>query len=388
MRWTGGGAVVALLVAITAVRIALDQPGYGIAFYAVIPIVLAAFFFGGVGSVVTAGVATVVYLATELISRSETLSGGQLWVAAANRSAIYFIVAITVTVLLDRERQLRIRVVQQDQQLDELATIREALTPAEVPARPGLKLATSFVPAEGQVAGDFFLVTAGPANSTTIVVGDVVGHGYEAARQASYVRALMATFAAFSSDPARLLQLTNTALTEHLDAVGKFVTAVCVNVAPLDGRLRWACAGHPPPWMLDSGEALDGGRRSLPLGLISEDLGLETGSRTLRAGAGFLLFTDGLIEGRSAFRDMLTPLTLFGEERVREVLAAHRDASPQEVAAALTTSVGEFAGGVLADDVCLIVCRLSTVSSPPSNQEPTRSGSPGPRPAQPANPAA
>ncbi len=361
-----------LLFGITALHIAFDQPGYGIAFYAVIPIVFAAFLFGPVGALVTAGVATVIYMATELIKRPETLSGEGLWIAAVNRSAIYFLVAVIVTVLLDRERRLRSEVEQQKHQLNELESIRRALTPVEVPARPGLEIASCFIPAEGLVAGDFFLVAPGPMNSTTIVVGDVVGHGLEAARWASYVRALLATFASFTSDPAQLLQLANTALTEPPNMTGKFVTAVCVNVAPLGGRLSWACAGHPPPWMLDSGEALANGRRSVPLGLVSGNLGLEAGSCTLPTGAGFLLFTDGLIEGRSADRHISAPLALFGEERVREVLAAHRDDSAQEVARALSTSVKNFTGGALADDVCMIVCRLAAVSSHSPVSPPSR----------------
>ena len=361
-----------LLFGITALHIAFDQPGYGIAFYAVIPIVLAAFLFGAVGGLVTAGVATVVYLITELIKRPETLSGEGLWIAVVNRSAIYFLVAVIVAVLLDRERRLYIEVEQQKHQLDELESVRKALTPAEVPARPGLEIATCFIPAEGLVAGDFFLVVPGPGDSTTIVVGDVVGHGLEAAGRASYVRALLTTFAPFTSDPAQLLQLANTALTEAPNMTGKFVTAVCVNVTPLTGQLRWACAGHPWPWMLDSGDALTGGRRSVPLGLMSGNLGLEAGSCTLPTGAGFLLFTDGLIEGRSADRDTSAPLALFGEERVREVLAAHRDGSAGEVARGLSMSVEDFTGGALADDVCMIVCRLVAVSSPSPDGPPSQ----------------
>ncbi|MDQ4094201.1 MAG: serine/threonine-protein phosphatase, partial [Actinomycetota bacterium] len=285
------------------------------------------------------------------------------WIAAVNRSAIYFLVAVVVTVLLGRERRLRSQVQQQKHQLDELEAVRRALTPAEVPVRPGLEIATCFIPAEGLVAGDFFLVASGPMNTTTMAVGDVVGHGLAAARWASYVRALLATFASFTSDPAQLLQLTNTALTERSDMTGKFVTAVCVNVSPLGGQLSWASAGHPPPWMLDSGEALTGGRRSVPLGLMAGNLGLKAGSCTLPPGAGLLLFTDGLIEGRSADRDTSVPLALFGEERVRKVLATHRDGSAHQVARGLRTSIEDFTGGALADDVCMIVCRLTAVSS-------------------------
>ncbi|MGH3672731.1 MAG: PP2C family protein-serine/threonine phosphatase [Pseudonocardiaceae bacterium] len=348
-----------LLAVVTVAGIAVGQPSYGIAFYAVIPVVLAAFLWGRLGSLVTAGVASVTYLVVALITGSETLSGSQLLVPVIDRSGIYFIAAVTVPMLLDRERRLRNRLARQEKQLDELKSIRQALTPAEVPARPGLEIATSFIPARGPVAGDFFLVAGGPAGHTTIVVGDVAGHGFEAARRAAYARALVATFAPFTSDPARLLQLTNTALTEQPDPEDGFVTAVCVTVDVHSARLRWACAGHAPPWMLSSGEAIAGGRHSIPLGLVSHDLGLEAGSLTLEPGAGFLLFTDGLIEGRPALRDDATPLRLFGEERVRDILATCRDEPVTVLAEALSTSLHDFTGGSLADDMCMVIFRIA-----------------------------
>lgn len=360
VRWASGAAAVGLLLAVVAVAgVAVDQPAYGIAFYAVIPIVLAAFLWGRLGSLITAGVASVAYLGTALISRSEALSGNQLLVPLVARSAIYFIAAVTVPMLLARERRLRSQLARQEKQLDELESIRQALTPAEVPARPGLEIATSFIPAQGPVAGDFFLVAGGAAGHTTIVVGDVAGHGFEAARRASYARAVLATFAPFTSDPARLLQLTNTAMTERPDPEDGFVTAVCVTVDVHSAQLRWACAGHSPPWMLNSGEAVVGGRHSIPLGLVSDDLGLEAGSLSLKPGAGFLLFTDGLIEGRSALRDDATPLRLFGEERARDIVATYRDEPVTALVDALSTSLRDFTGGSLADDMCMVVCRFA-----------------------------
>ena len=360
VHWTSGGAVVGLLLAVVTVAgVAADQPAYGIAFYAVIPVVLAAFLWGRLGSLVTAGVASIIHLVTVLITGSDTLNGSQLLVTVISRSGIYFIAAATVSMLLERERRLRSRLARQEAQLDELESIRHALTPAEIPARPGLEIATSFIPAGGPVAGDFFLVAGGAAGDTTIVVGDVAGHGFEAARRASYARALLATFAPFTSDPARLLQLANTALAERPDPEGGFVTAVCVTVDVHSARLRWACAGHSPPWMLGSGRAIAGGRHSIPLGLVSADLGLEAGSLALEPGAGFLLFTDGLIEGRPALRDDATPLRLFGEERVRDILATYRDEPVRAVADALSTSLHDFAAGSLADDMCMVVFRLA-----------------------------
>lgn len=67
-----------------------------------------------------------------------------------------------ITSLLERERRLRSQVGEQQRQLTELEALRAALTTVEVTSRPGLQLATAFLPAEGPVAGDFFLITAGP----------------------------------------------------------------------------------------------------------------------------------------------------------------------------------------------------------------------------------
>ena len=356
-------ALVGLLCVITVTRIFVSNAGYGIGFYALIPIVLSAFWFGRRGALITALTAAGIFVGTELIWRSQTLAGAGLWVATVNRSVIYLGVAVIVTSLLERERRLRDRVDEQQQRLTELESLRAALTPVEVPSRPGLQLATAFLPAEGLVAGDFFLITGGPAHSTTLVVGDVVGHGLEAAQQASFVRTTLATFAPFTDDPAQLLQLAHTALVERATNRAKFLTAVCVNIAT-DNRLSWARAGHYPPWLLPDGQPLEGDQPGHPLGIGGPQLGLTPASRSLDNGAGIVLFTDGLPEGRPAYRDPSVPLELYGEQRIRAVLAAHREASPDQIVDALSTAVTNFAGGPLADDVCIIACRITSVPPP------------------------
>ena len=62
-------------------------------------------------------------------------------------------------------------------ELEDLRAIRDALTPPELPQRPGVELAAAFLPAAERVSGDFYLVAEGPQDSTVLVVGDVVGHG-------------------------------------------------------------------------------------------------------------------------------------------------------------------------------------------------------------------
>lgn len=76
-----------------------------------------------------------------------------------------------------------------EHELQDLRAIRDALTPPELPQRPGLDLAAAFMPATAeQVSGDFYLVAEGPQDSTVLVVGDAAGHGLQAARRAAFVR--------------------------------------------------------------------------------------------------------------------------------------------------------------------------------------------------------
>src|SRR4029450_6927639 len=99
-----------------------------------------------------------------------------------------------------------------EHELEDLRAIRDALTPPELPDRPGLELAATFVPVAEQVSGDFYLVAEGPQDSTLMVIGDVVGHGMRAGRRAAFVRTTFAATAPFSDDPCQLLSWANTAL--------------------------------------------------------------------------------------------------------------------------------------------------------------------------------
>src|SRR5687768_6441502 len=145
-----------------------------------------------------------------------------------------------------------------EHELEDLRAIRDALTPPELPRRPGLELAAAFLPAAAeQVSGDFYLVAEGPQDSTVLVVGDVVGHGLQAGRRAAFVRTAFAATAPFSDDPCRLLSWANTALIERAGISSEFVTAACVTYLPNEQRLRWAYAGHPPALWIDDGAPPD-----------------------------------------------------------------------------------------------------------------------------------
>ena len=237
-----------------------------------------------------------------------------------------------------------------EHELKDLRVIRDALTPPELPQRPGLELAAAFLPAAEQVSGDFYLVAEGPQESTLLVVGDVIGHGLEAARRASFVRTTFAATAPFSDDPRQLLSWANTALVERAGTGSEFVTAACVTFLPSERLLRWAYAGHPPALSIYDRRELVAPSQGTPLG-IEEDSAYVEGSLRSEGSAGVLLYTDGLTEATHDGK-------LFGLEGVRAVLGALHNPSPREAIASLRIRAAEFAYGGLTDDLCMLAVRI------------------------------
>jgi serine phosphatase RsbU (regulator of sigma subunit) len=246
---------------------------------------------------------------------------------------------------------LRERLDAAERELDDLRAIRDALTPAELPHRPGLELAAAFLPAVAeQVSGDFYLVSEGPQDSTVLVVGDVVGHGLDAARRAAFVRTTFAATAPFSDDPGRLLSWANTAMIERAGITSNFITAACVTYLPSAQQLRWAYAGHPPALSLDDGRELTARTQGAPLGVLA-DPGCVEGARRMTAGEGVLLYTDGLTEARHEGG-------ILGLDAVTATLAGLRQPSPTEAVAVLRARAADFAYGTLTDDLCLLAARI------------------------------
>jgi sigma-B regulation protein RsbU (phosphoserine phosphatase) len=248
--------------------------------------------------------------------------------------------------------ELRERLDCAELELEDLRAIRDALTPPELPRRPGLETAARFLPAAEHVGGDFYLVARGPRDATVLVVGDVVGHGLVAAGRAAFVRTIFVATAPFSDDPVQLLRWVNAALIERAGTTHDFVTAACATFLPHERRLRWAYAGHPPALRLDDGRELAAGRQGAPLGLYHDPECVE-GAHDAVPGEGVLLYTDGLTEARHCDGRLL------GVDAVGATLRELGDQSPAQVVETLSSQAQQFAAGDLDDDLCLLAARIS-----------------------------
>jgi len=225
-----------------------------------------------------------------------------------------------------------------------------------VPREPfplaGLEALVSYVPAESavQVGGDWYHAETLPDGTVALAIGDVAGHGLEAANGMAHLRfSLIAWLSIGIRDPGTLLAHMNR-LCGQLRITG---TAAMAVYDPAARMLAWARAGHPAPLLARAGTATE---LDPPAGLL---LGADGGSEypvlTSRLDAGdlVLLYTDGLIERRaSGTRPML--------DQVRRTLS-EISAGPGE--RALTNLRGLLHYASPDDDTCTLAIRVLPADS-------------------------
>ncbi|MFH8348868.1 PP2C family protein-serine/threonine phosphatase [Streptomyces sp. NPDC018045] len=186
------------------------------------------------------------------------------------------------------------------QQLRMAEELQLALLPRVHTSLPGLRAAIRYQPAENcaRVGGDWFEATPLPDGRVLIAIGDVLGHGLQAAAGMAQLRNALLGIAYTGADAARVLDCLNlVAFHGHDESLT--ATAVVGHFDPLRRTLSWSRAGHPPPVLVRGGRATelvnDDGTTlgaSLDPGYVCKTLPLAPGDR-------LILYTDGLVERRA-----------------------------------------------------------------------------------------
>ncbi|MER6266916.1 SpoIIE family protein phosphatase [Streptomyces sp900105755] len=222
------------------------------------------------------------------------------------------------------------------------------MPPEQIPlAVPGLDLAVRYRPAETQhlVGGDWYDAVVLPSGRVLLCVGDVAGHGIDAATSMVVLRNALRGLAVTGAGPGQLLSWLNM-VTHHLTG-SVTATAVCGLYDPDRQTLRWARAGHLPPVLLRGGEAEPLPLvRGMLLGAVPE-ADYQEHEVQLAVGDTLLMYTDGLIERRD--RSV--------EESLAQLLKAARtvpQALEQQVDRLLTHSRSDTD-----DDTCVVGIRVA-----------------------------
>ncbi|MDP9842409.1 PP2C family protein-serine/threonine phosphatase [Streptosporangium lutulentum] len=198
----------------------------------------------------------------------------------------------------------RDRLALSEQQVDErnrltLQLQHAIMPPARGPVEAfGLHIAVRYRPAEKEhlIGGDWYDTFILPSKQILLSVGDIAGHGIEAATGMVILRNALRGLAATGAGPAQLLTWLN--LVAHHLTESVTATAVCGLYDPTTRVLRWARAGHLPPVLIRRNRATElsmiGG---ILLGAVSDADYAEERIQLERDDT-LLMYTDGLIERR------------------------------------------------------------------------------------------
>ena len=217
-------------------------------------------------------------------------------------------------------------------------------------ASAGVTAAWRYLPgtAELEVGGDWYDLIDREDGRILVAVGDVVGHGVQAATAMGKLRSAMGALGlVVESVPELISRLDQFA--EKIEEA-RFGTVAAVQLQPETGELRYSLAGHPPPLVIDpegKAEFLEGGA-GLPLCIALDDgNGRPEGRGFLAEGSTLILYTDGLIERRADSIDS-------GLERLKNAAVARSGYEPERLCDEI---VDEFAEGSLDDLVFLCIRR-------------------------------
>jgi serine phosphatase RsbU (regulator of sigma subunit) len=162
---------------------------------------------------------------------------------------------------------------------------------------PGLRTAVRYLPAAqgSRVGGDWYIAAEMPDGTVLLAIGDVAGHGLEAAAGMARLRGALAGLAITGASPERLVGWLND-LVWHV-APEHTASVIAGSFDPQSRMLIWSQAGHPPPLLVRAGSATPVDQpRGVLLGAGQDSYELAT--LKLRRDDLLLLYSDGLIERR------------------------------------------------------------------------------------------
>ncbi len=164
---------------------------------------------------------------------------------------------------------------------------------------PGIRFGHAYRSAsEGaHVGGDFYDLFPEDPSRVWMVIGDVSGHGIEAATTAALIRDVTRAFALEIGRPAEVMTMVNRAVVQRLN-LQQYAT-MFVGVLDLrSGVLTYCSAGHPPGLIVRKGGGVaELDSRSLPVGAFP-GTAYRAGTAHLGAGDSVFLYTDGVSEAR------------------------------------------------------------------------------------------
>src|ERR1700729_1034645 len=209
---------------------------------------------------------------------------------------------------------------------------------------PGLRAVVRYLPAsaDSRVGGDWYITAEMPPGDVLLAIGDVAGHGLDAAAGMARLRGALAGLAITGAPPERLVGWLND-LVHHV-APEHTASVMAGYFDPAARDLPWAQAGHPPPLLVRGSCARPLGQ---PAGILlgAGRSGYAAMTMRLEPADIVLLYSDGLVERRN--RSLDEGLSMLAR-------AAAGLSHPEQLIAAVLDALSSADSE---DDTCLVALR-------------------------------
>ncbi|RSD11560.1 PP2C family protein-serine/threonine phosphatase [Amycolatopsis eburnea] len=228
--------------------------------------------------------------------------------------------------------------------------LQRSLLPSTLPEVPGLAFGARYVPgAETGLGGDWYDLFTLPGDRVGVVMGDVSGHGLDAAVIMGRLRSALRAYALDCESPAEVLAKLDRKA-NHFEH-GAMATVAYGIIGPGREAVTLSLAGHLPPVLAVPGEP---GRLvdvppDPPIGLTIGEPERRTSVVALPPESVLAFYTDGLVERRD--RPVDTGMELLAE--------TVRTGEPERACAQIMATL--IGGRAAQDDVALLAIQRLAV---------------------------
>lgn len=205
-----------------------------------------------------------------------------------------------------------------------------------------------------EVGGDFYDFYFVNEETLAFLIADVSGKGIPAAMFMMNAKAVLKSYAESGLDVNKVFTLANEKLCEGNDA-GMFVTAWMGLLNIKTGAVSFANAGHNPPLVKHADGSFEYLKVRAGFVLAGMD-GVKYRKNDLQLDAGdvIYLYTDGVTEATNVNNE------LYGEDRLLNLLNAHKEATMEELLALIKEDVFAFTGDAPQfDDITMLAIKFN-----------------------------
>jgi len=296
-------------------------------------------------------------LADEHRGAEAVAAGAQDYIVKGSIDGAQLARSVRYAVERSRAEESTRRLIRAEARGEENARLERGLLPMPVLRTSEVTVTARYVPAGGQalLGGDFYDVVETPDSRVHVIVGDVCGHGPDEAALGVCLRVGWRSLVLAGVPDDHVLETLERLLSSERRSDEVFVTLAQLVVEPDRRSAQLSLAGHPVPLLAGAApRALGEHADAPPLGVLTGVLPSAV-RVALVPGEPILLFTDGLIEGRSGAGEERLGidglLTLLAEQ--------HAAGTPDtELSDMLLAAVQAQHGGPLEDDVAVVLVSI------------------------------